>query len=166
MGYGSAVGEIPFGPEIIKEPASVTIVRAEDQNGKIALLFDVRGISPVGANIVLRAVLLPARPPYGGDISISVPLVPSLPEAPDVSVGQLRAMIGPAAGLTYYERLGSATLPYTPRGIPLPSSCPRGGFPFAATLAFVNGESAGARARVQCPRRRSIRRVTSSTIAR
>ena len=124
MGYGSALGEIPFGPEIIKEPATVTILRAADQNGEIALLLDVQGISPVTANLVLSAVLLPTGPPYGGDISISVPPVPSLPEGPDVSVAALRATIGPKAGLTYYERRGSTTVPYVPRGVPPASELP------------------------------------------
>ena len=77
MGYGSALGEIPFGPEVIKERASVTIVRAADEDGHIALLFDAQGIGPVAANVVLPGVLLPAPRPYGGDIRIDVPLIPT-----------------------------------------------------------------------------------------
>ena len=161
MGYGSAVGEIPFGPEVVREPAAITIARAENENGQVALLLDAQGISPVVANLVLPALLLPSRPPYGGDIRIAVPLVPSLPEAPDVSVVQLRATIGPAAGLTYYEHRGAQTVPYTPKGILLPSRCPRGGFRFAAAAAFVDGTTATARSRVRCSPgggRRSVRR--------
>jgi hypothetical protein len=150
MGRGSALGEIPFGPSMIDEPATVTITRAEDVNGHIALLFDAQGISPVQANIVFTGVLLSARPPYGGDIRIAVPLVPSLPEAPDVAVVALHATLGPQ-GLTYYEHVPGGTVPYTPKGIVLPERCPSAGFPFTATLAFEGGEHENASTRVRCP---------------
>ena len=151
MGRGTALGEIPFGPAIIHESATLTIVRAENENGQIAVLFDAQGISPVEANLVFTGVLLPSRRPYGGDIRIAVPLVPSLPEAPDVAVVALRATLGPA-GLTYYEEAHGVNVPYTPRGILLPESCPETGFPFAATIAFVGGERSSAATRVRCPR--------------
>jgi hypothetical protein len=150
MGRGAAQGEIPFGPAIIHENASVTIARAEDENGHITLLFDARGISPVAANIVFVGVLLPARSPFGGDIRIAIPLVPSLPEAPDVAVVGLQATLGPV-GLTYFEQVGGVSVPYTPRGILLPERCPRPGFPFAATVAFFGGTHASAQTHVRCP---------------
>lgn len=154
MGYGSAVGEIPFGPEIVRENAAVTVLRAADDNGKLALLFDAEGISPVSAHVVLPAVLEPASPPYGGDIAIEVPPVPSLPEAPDVSVAELSAKIGPAAGITYFERRHGSIVSYVPKGILLPSRCPRGGFPFSAAVTFIEGGRASADSRVRCPTRK------------
>jgi hypothetical protein len=157
MGHGTALGEIPFGPAIIRESAALTIARADNQNGQIALLFDAQGISPVQANLVFTGVLLPSRRPYGGDIRIAVPLVPSLPEAPDVAVVALRATLGPA-GLTYYEQAHGVNVPYTPRGILLPERCPGTGFPFAATIAFVGGLRSSAATRVRCPRPASHRR--------
>jgi hypothetical protein len=154
MGYGQALGEISYGPEIIRERASVTIVRAEDLDGHLALLFDAQGLSPVLANIVFPGVLLPARAPYGGDIHISVPLVPSLPEAPDVAVVRLSATIGPAAGLSYREVEHGRSISYTPRGILLPARCPRGGFPFRANITFEGGGRAAADTKVLCPKSR------------
>jgi hypothetical protein len=158
MGYGSALGAIPFGPVIVREAASVTIVRAEDEKGHIALLFDAQGLSPVLANLVLPGVLLAAPRPFGGDIHVGVPLIPSLPEAPDVAVLELRAVIGPAAGLTYYEDPHGHAVPYIPKGILLPGNCPRGGFPFAAKLTFQGGGHASARTTVRCPGGASVRR--------
>ncbi len=157
MGYGSALGEIPFGPEIIKEAATITIVRAEDVDGHIALLFDAEGLSPVAANVVLSAALLPAHAPFGGDIRIDVPLIPSLPEGPNVAVVQLSATIGPAAGLRYVEKQGGRTVSYTPKGVLLPDRCPRAGFPFASAFAFSDGSRARTSARVRCPRVKSHR---------
>jgi hypothetical protein len=163
MGGGTALGEIPFGPTIIHESATVTIARAENENGQIAVLFDAQGISPVEANLVFSGLLLPSRGPYGGDLRIAVPLVPSLPEAPDVAVVELHATLGPA-GLTYYERVNGTNVPYTPRGVMLPDRCPHAGFRFAATIAFVGDARARARTRVRCPARptRSARQRRAS----
>ncbi|MDE3070854.1 MAG: hypothetical protein KGJ43_09015, partial [Acidobacteriota bacterium] len=161
MGRGVAEAVVPFGPEMIHESASVTVVRAEDQDGYIALLFDAQGISPVKANIVLSARLLPAHAPYGGLIEIAVPLIPSLPEAPPVSLLALSATIGPQ-GLVYLRSEHGRQIPYAPKGIVLPERCPRRGFPFESTIAFQNGARAGARARVRCPGERRGRRGARS----
>jgi hypothetical protein len=56
--------------------------------------------------------------------------------------------------LTYYERVGSRNVAYHPAGVGLPRSCPRGGFPFAASFAFIDGSASRARTAVACPRRR------------
>jgi hypothetical protein len=56
--------------------------------------------------------------------------------------------------LTYYERVHGRNIAYHPAGIGLPRSCPRGGFPFAATFRFLDGRHAGAQTRVPCPRHR------------
>ncbi len=77
-------------------------------------------------------------------MQIGVPLVPSLPDSPDVAVVQLTTTLGPL-GITYYERVHGHTIAYHPRGLLLPDSCPRGGFPFAAELGFVDGSTASAR---------------------
>ncbi|MHB8491921.1 MAG: hypothetical protein ACYDA6_06890 [Solirubrobacteraceae bacterium] len=161
MGRGTAEAIVPFGPEMVHESATVTILRAEDEDGYIALLFDAQGISPVKANIVLSARLLPAKVPYGGLIDVTVPLIPSLPEAPPVSLVALSATIGPQ-GLLYLKSEHGREVPYTPKGIVLPERCPRGGFPFAAAISFQGGARSTAKARVRCPgnqrRRRHSRR--------
>ncbi|MHB8490864.1 MAG: hypothetical protein ACYDA6_01440 [Solirubrobacteraceae bacterium] len=151
MGRGTARAVVPFGPEMVHESATVTILRAEDQDGYIALLFDAQGISPVKANIVLSARLLPVGPPFGGMIDIAVPIIPSLPEAPPVSLTGLSATLGPQ-GLVYLRPgQGGGQVPYTPKGIVLPERCPRRGFPFASTFTFSGGTRSSARARVRCP---------------
>ncbi len=60
----------PLRARVVREPAAITVTRAENENGQVALLLDAQGISPVVANLVLPAVLLPSQPPYGGDIRI------------------------------------------------------------------------------------------------
>jgi hypothetical protein len=156
MGIGSAVAEIPVGPEIVRETAPVTIFRAPDEHGQIAMVLYANGATPVDAQIPLPSLLLPATAPFGGRVHINVPLVPSLPDSPDVAVVRLTTTLGPL-GITYYERERGRTVAYRPRGLQLPDSCPRGGFPFAAALSFVNGSSASARTVVPCPESRPRR---------
>jgi hypothetical protein len=150
MGRGSALAELPFGQQLVTESASISIARAPDQEGHIALLLYASGPSPVNTQILSPAQLLPSAPPFGGRLDIEVPAIPTVPGASDVTIVSLHVTLGPQ-GLTYYERTDGATLGYTPKGILLPSSCPHGGFPFAASFSFLDGSHARARATVRCP---------------
>lgn len=153
MGFGAALAEIPIGPDIVREPAEVAIVRAPTREGHLALLFYADGESPVSAQIVFPGLLVPAPAPFGGKVNIDVPLVPSLPEAPDVAVVQLTSTLGPEH-LTYYERVRGKTIAYNPHGVLLPKVCPRGGFRFSGRFRFLDGSEANATAVVPCPHRR------------
>ena len=152
MGRGEALTGITLGASIITENAPITIVRAPDQEGRIGLLFYSEGTTPVNTRIVFPGVLLPASAPFGGLVSIGVPLVPTLPGAPYISVIHLHATLGPI-GVTYYEQVDGRTLAYQPRGILLPDSCPRGGFPFAAEFRFLDESHTQAHTAVPCPAR-------------
>jgi hypothetical protein len=162
MGYGSAIAEIQDGPEILKETAAISIFMEPIQNGSIALLFFADAETPVSAQIVFRGLLLPAPAPFGGDLAIAVPLVPSVPGVPDVAVVRLRSTIGPRS-LTYYKHIHGHTVAYRPKGIVLPTRCPHGGFPFAATFRFADNTRTTSRAVVPCPRRQ---RGTTSGVSR
>lgn len=156
MGHGTALAEIALGSGNVQESAPLTILRASDQEGHIALLFNADGVTPLAAGVVFPGVLLPAPTPFGGLLSIGVPLIPSIPGAPDVALVQLRSTLGPSK-IIYYEQVGGRTLAYQPPGILLPNSCPRGGFPFAAEFSFIDGSHASAVASVPCPRQRRHR---------
>jgi hypothetical protein len=149
MGRGSALAELSFGPQLVSENASISIARAPDQEGHIALLLYASGPSPVNTQILSPAQLLPAGPPFGGRLNMELPIIPSVPGAADVAIVSLRVTLGPQ-GLTYYEQTEGNTLAYTPKGILLPSTCPPGGFPFAATFSFLDGSRPVARAIVPC----------------
>ncbi len=157
MGHGTALAEIALGPEVVRESAPLTILRASDQEGHIALLFSAIGIAPLAAGVVFPGILLPAPAPYGGLLSMAVPLIASIPGAPDVALVELRSTLGPSR-IVYYEQVAGRTLAYQPPGILLPDSCPPGGFPFAAEFTFANGDRARATASVPCPRPRGHRR--------
>src|SRR4029077_7053278 len=93
------------------------------------------------ARLALPAVLTPPPPPFGGAINVNVPLVPSLPEGPNVAIVKLRSTLGPEH-IVYYERVHGQIVAYHPRGVLLPNRCPRGGFRFAAELSFQDGSRA------------------------
>jgi hypothetical protein len=149
MGHGLATAEVP-GPIIVRESAEVSIVRAPTQDGKLALFFYVDAEAPVSAQLVFPGLLGPAPPPFGGQVVISVPLVPSFPEASDVAVVRLRSTLGPSR-LTYYRHAHGKTIAYNPRGVLLPKVCPHGGFRFAGTFTFFDGSTSDTAATVPCP---------------
>jgi hypothetical protein len=150
MGRGNAVAELRFGAQLVSEDASISIARAPDQEGHISLLLYASGPSPVNTQILSPAQLLPSGPPFGGRLNMQLPIIPSVPGAPDVAIVSMDVTLGPQ-GLTYYEQVDGATLAYTPRGILLPPTCPRGGFPFAATFSFLDGSHPTAETTVPCP---------------
>jgi hypothetical protein len=156
MGRGEAVAELRFGAQLVSESAAISIARAPDQEGHIALLLYVSGPSPVNTQILSPAQLLPASGPFGGRLNIQLPLIASVPGAPYLAIVRMSVTLGPQ-GLTYFERLGGRTLAYRPQGILLPKQCPRGGFPFAGAFTFADGSRVTARKLVSCVRRRAAR---------
>ncbi len=158
MGRGEAFTGIVLGTTPITEIAPITVLRTPNENGHLAVLFSAEGTTPVDTRIVFPGLLLPASAPFGGLVSIGVPLVPTLPGAPYISVIRLQATIGPK-NVTYYERAGGRTLAYQPKGILLPPHCPSHGFPFAAQFSFLDGSVASAHTAVTCPPRRRRHRA-------
>ena len=146
MGSGTALIELQIGPTLVQERVSLTLLAGPSSDGYLHLLLYASGAYPVEAIIVAGAVLLPGR------LSVTVPPIPSLPEAPYVSLAQLRLTLG--GNLTYYETVRGQSVPYHPAGIGLPQTCPRGGFSFAASFAFLDGSHSRARTAVPCPRAR------------
>jgi hypothetical protein len=151
MGYGVAFTGIVLGSTTITESAPITILRSPDVEGHIAVLFCAEGTTPVDTRMVFPGLLLPSKAPFGGLVSVGVPLVPTLPGAPYISVIHLHATIGPER-VTYYEHAGGRTLAYRPKGILLPGGCPRRGFPFAAEFSFSDGSRASAQTAATCPK--------------
>jgi hypothetical protein len=146
MGSGSATVEIELASETVKENVSLEVFAAPSTDGYLHVVVYVSGVTPVFAQVLLSGVVLPGR------LNITIPPIPTFPEAPDLTVARLQLTIG--GRLTYYERVDGRLVPYHPAGVGLPRSCPRGGFPFAATFAFTDGGEEHARTVVPCPARR------------
>ncbi len=148
MGRGTAVAEFAIGAEILHETAEVSIIRAPESQGRIAMYFNLAANTPVSAQFVLDGELLPGTNAYER-IHLDIPLIPTYPGAPDVAVVGLSASFGPRS-LTYYEHIHGKLVPYKPQGILLPNRCPRDSFSFIATLSFANGTSTTTTTHVPC----------------
>ncbi len=149
MGYGVVHTGVRLGSTTVDESSLITVFRAPYEGRHLALLFFAEGREPVLTDVIFPGLLLPAPEPFGGRVSIGVPLVETLPGAPYVSVLRLHATLGPE-NVTYFKRAGGITFAFQPRGIELPRRCPRAGFPFAASFTFSGGTRALAHTTVQC----------------
>jgi hypothetical protein len=144
MGSGSALVAIPVGGGVQAETASLALLAGPSQEGYVRLLIAATGKSPVIARVVMSSLLL------DGALKLTVPLIESLPGAPDVSFVRLHVTLG--GNLTYYERRRGKTIAYKPKGVVLPERCPRGGFGFSASFTFEDGTLARAHKTLACPR--------------
>jgi hypothetical protein len=159
MGYGTATGEVQVGSELIEVTAATAVFMSPFQNGDIALQLFLNAETPLSAQLIFPVLLLPASAPFGGTLTITVPLIESFAGGPDVALVRLRSTIGPL-GITYYDRIHGRFVPYQPSGILLPRRCPRGGFPFAAAFTFAGDTSITTHASVPCPRHMEPQRTT------
>jgi hypothetical protein len=150
MGEGQAIAEFLIAHHIVREVASLTAVRTTEHEGHLTMLLYLYDETAVSAQLILTTQLLPAGGPFAGLVDIEIPLVQSLPGTPDVSVSEIQLALGPET-LTYSELLDGKIIHYIPQGINLPKRCPRGGFPFAVNLDFLDGSHASARTAVPCP---------------
>lgn len=150
MGSGRALARFQIGPEIFEEPARLAVVAGPSPDGYVRPLVSATGETPVSTQIVMSSVL------EAGALRISVPLVPGLPEGPNVAVVAVRISLG--GELIYYETVHGRRVAYRPRGIMLPGRCPRGGFRFGAALTFADGTQTTASSSVRCPPETARRR--------
>lgn len=144
MGRGSALAKFQVSPEISEEPASIALVAGPSNDGYVHMLIAATGVYPAAARIVMSTVILPGR------LQFTVPLVPGIPEGPDVAVVGVHVTLG--GNLVYHERRRGRRVAYRPRGVLLPRRCPRGGFRFDARFSFLDGTTAQAQTVMRCPR--------------
>jgi hypothetical protein len=157
MGRGTATAEITLAGDSVAESAQIEVFSARVHDGRLALMVYADAISPVFAQLVFPATVIPASPPYGEGIETNVPLVPTVPGGPDVAVTLFQMTLGATATgpdhFVYYHSVGGHPVPYSPRGLILPPVCPRGGFSFRALFTFQDNTVASAHTSVPCPRR-------------
>jgi hypothetical protein len=151
IGTGNALVEVPFGTGSGHEiPEIQAVVGPSSGNGNMVVLFYANGQFPVSAQLVFSGEVLSDTGIFGSQLATTVPLIPSVPNGPDVSIVDVNATIGPA-GLTYYHHVHGKLRPFHPLGIGVPERCPRGGFPFDASFVFQDGSSTSAATTVPCP---------------
>jgi hypothetical protein len=153
VGRGSAQVEIAVGGQLVRETGAITVWMAAPNEGHLALVFFTHGQAPVDAELIFAGDVIEGAMPFGGNLRTQIPIIPSLPEAPDAAVVHMRETIGPL-GITYYRQAHGKRVAYRPRGLRLPRHCPHGGFPFGARFTFADRSQARASTTVACPAKR------------
>ncbi len=152
VGRGEATAAVSIGPNLITEKAQIGLLATASKSGHLEILYGVEGLTPIYDMIVFRGEILEGKAPYGEEIATFIPPIEVLPEAPYASVESMATTIGPKH-LTYYKRVHGRRVAFHPEGVELPKRCPRGGFKFEATFAFLDGASKTVRTDVRCPAR-------------
>jgi hypothetical protein len=150
IGLGKASAAVPVGPQLVHETATVDALLGAPGENRIEILFYVRAQQPVFGALVLPSVLEEDTAPFGESLDTSIPLVQTWPEGPDLALQTFSSSLGPQ-GLTYRRRVAGRTISYRPLGMKVPRTCPAGGYPFGATLAFADGTHSTLVYRVPCP---------------
>jgi hypothetical protein len=143
---GEAEGFVTLGGERVREKATIESFYAPGGG----LEFYTAGHTPVSLEILSTGhyVNLNGGAGFGPKLIAEVPLVPSLPGAPDVSVEKIKVQAGSAI------KKGGKTIYY---GM-VPKTCPKHYFPVKSELTFwpVNGlpeQTVTATYKAPCPRK-------------
>jgi hypothetical protein len=140
IGRGHALAEVTVGAQLVAEAVTVWAFIGPPQNNEPTLELLGEGSTPVPGQVVVTGTVVPARAPYGEELVIPVPPVPTLPSNPDVSMVNLTLTIG--ASPHHRARNANTVL--------VPSRCPAGGFPFAAEFTYADGSTGSAFATAPC----------------
>lgn len=133
----------------ISASGAISLFAASEQAGAPGVTALVVARNPVRAQLAYAGGLFAARSSFGVGIEIAVPPIPHPPLDAAIGLQDIRFTIG-GSGLRY---LGPRRRHYRPRGLVLPTRCPRHGFPFRADLRFADGTRRVASARAPCPGR-------------
>jgi hypothetical protein len=134
---GSVTGVVSFGGTRVHE--NLTLQAFFAPGGEFA--FYAEGRTPAVIEVLGKAGVTYPGGGFGPQITASVPLVETVPEAPYGVVETAKLTIG-AAFMQKGKLVSYITLPKT---------CPRGGFPERAELRFLIGEPVTVNTKMPCP---------------
>jgi hypothetical protein len=150
LGFGRALAEVRA-ETTVDEPARVTAVMGPEDGEEMTVLFFVEGRWPVNREVILTSHLIDVADPHGATLLTEVPTLPVWPAGPNIGLIRFHSTIGPDR-LTYYRRADGHTIAFKPRGLTVPTHCPRGGFRVSATFSWwTSNPRATATTRVPCP---------------
>jgi hypothetical protein len=151
MGYGTALALVRLtNGQVIPEYAVVTVLSGAIEHGRLGLVVYVDGRHPFGAKLAFQGEVGGAPPPYGGALTVRMPIVPGLEELATISLVELRITIGSHA-IRYYEHRRGQLVAYRPEGVELPVRCPAHGFRFRAEVGFADHSRRTATSTTPCP---------------
>jgi hypothetical protein len=143
LGHGHALAEALAGSQLIAEDISLTLFLGPFHNLQPTLEILGQGFTPFDERVVLTAGVMPDQAPYGEDLVLSIPPIPTVPLEPDASIVTMSLTVGAS----------KPPHPAQANTVVVPPSCPLSGFPFAAEFTYANGYSGSALADATCPGR-------------
>jgi hypothetical protein len=141
IGSGHALAETHAGSQITTEVVELHAFLGPPEDLQPTFEIFAQGYTPLDEHLVFSGKVMLANAPYGEELEMSIPPVPSLPLEPDASIVTFSLTVG--AGLGYRAHPQST--------VSVPRSCPASGFPFAAEFTYADGTVGSALARVPCP---------------
>jgi hypothetical protein len=134
--------EVHAGTENITEDAALWAFLGPPKNLQPTFEILAQGYTPVDERMTLDGIVLPGQAPYGEQLVMSIPPIPTLVYEPDASIITFSLTIGASKA----RRTHDVTT------VLVPASCPAGGFPFAAEFTYADGVTGNALATTPCPR--------------
>lgn len=141
IGSGQAVADAPLGSQLLSEHVALSLFVGPLVNLEPTFEILAEARTPFRERVVFVGTVLPDNPPFGEDLSISLPPIQTLPLEPAASIVALSLSIGPRKGAR--SRQTNAVL--------VPSHCPSGGFPFEIESIFADGNSSSTLTATPCP---------------
>jgi hypothetical protein len=140
IGTGHALADVHAGEGVESEEATVWAFLGPPQGLNPTIEILGQGYSPLDERVVVTATAIPDRPPYGEELVMSIPAIPSIPYEPNASTVSFSLTIG-----------GARFRRHSPNTVQLPGHCPAGGFPFATEFTYEDGSTSSSTATVPCP---------------
>jgi hypothetical protein len=151
-GFGGGQGIYKLGKELVEEKYTLDFFLSDNRPGHTKLLIFLSGSTPVLVEIVLKGTVINGPKPYGLGFSVEVPPIKVLPEASNASAKTAFLTLG-AHNVAYYRKVHGKRRLLHVRGIVLPKSCPRTGWPVASQFMFEDGSTVMAKRAIRCPRK-------------
>jgi hypothetical protein len=136
---GEVQGMVSFGSTRVFEKATVQAFFSAGNK----LTFFAEGREPALLEVLSSGGFSSASKPFGQKLSVAVPLVLTVPEAPYASEMAIKIKIGAA-----YKK-GNKLISYGT----VPKTCPKGGFPGKVEIKFLSGETVTNTLKVPCPKK-------------
>lgn len=141
LGRGSALAEAQAGSQLIDERIALWLFLGPFHNLQPSLEILGQGYTPFDERVVLSGTVVPDNPPYGEDLALTVPPVPTIPLEPDASIVTMSLTVGVAKSRD----------PRNANTVVVPRHCPPGGFDFAAQFTYADGSTDSPQATLPCP---------------
>lgn len=151
-GFGGGQGIYQLGKELVEEKYTLDFFLSDNRPGHTKLLIFLSGSTPVLVEIILTGTVINGPKPYGLGFSVDVPPIKVLPEASNASAKTAFLTLG-AHNVAYYRKVHGKRRLLHVRGIVLPKSCPRTGWPVASQFTFEDGSTVMAKRTIGCPRK-------------